>query len=138
MDCPCRMRDTKPLAYDACCQPWHAGIFTGVHAPTPEALMRSRYSAYALAKQNNAQGHAMLRYLHETWHSSTAPDLEISPIKWVGVDVLDTQYSEDVGIVEFKAYFKVDGKSQVMHELSRFVRIEGAWKYIDGDVSPES
>ena len=99
--------------------------------------MRSRYSAYALAKQNNSEGHAMLRYLQETWHSSTVPELEISPIKWAGVEVIDTEVSEDVGVVEFKAYFKVDGKAHTMHELSRFIRIDGAWKYIDGDVSPE-
>jgi SEC-C motif domain protein len=109
-----------------------------VHAPTPETLMRSRYSAYALAKKNDTQGHAMLHYLLGTWHISTTPsDLEISPTQWIGLEVLDAQgglvEGDDVGVVEFKAYFKTDGKAQAMHELSRFIRLEGAWKYIDGE-----
>ena len=42
--CPCGSEKT----YEDCCGPWHAGFKTGVHAPTPEALMRSRYRAYVL------------------------------------------------------------------------------------------
>ena len=38
--CPCHSGRT----YGACCRPWHHGA----PAPTPEALMRSRFAAYAL------------------------------------------------------------------------------------------
>jgi SEC-C motif domain protein len=96
--------------------------------------MRSRYSAYSLARKNDEQGHAMLSYLLATWHMSTMPsDLEISPNPWIGLEVIDTQGGAEVGLVEFKAYFRQDGKAQVLHELSRFVCIDGAWKYIDGE-----
>jgi SEC-C motif domain protein len=132
--CPCRVREEGTQSYNDCCQPWHVGFDEGIHAPTPETLMRSRYSAYALAKKNDAQGHAMLRYLLATWHVSTTPgEMELSPTQWIGVDVINAQGTDEVGLVEFKAFFKVDGKAQAMHELSRFVRIEGAWKYIDGE-----
>ena len=71
--CPCG----SDALYTACCGLWHVGLDSGVHAPTPEALMRSRYSAYVV-------GH--IHYLLATWHPSTAPgDLELSPIKWLGL-----------------------------------------------------
>ena len=98
--------------------------------------MRSRYSAYALAQRNDALGHAMLHYLQATWHFSTAPgEIELNPLQWTGLDVLDAQEGLDAAAIEFNAYFKVNGKTEKMNELSRFVRVDGAWKYIDGDVS---
>lgn len=135
--CPCRQRDTAPMAYAQCCQPWHQGFAQAVHANTPEQLMRSRYSAYALATQNNPQGHAMLAYLQATWHHSSAPgDLELSPIQWTGLEVLSAEQSQDAGIVEFVAHYKDNGKAHTMQELSRFTRSDdGArWLYIDGQV----
>ncbi len=123
------------MAYAQCCQPWHLGWQHGVHATTPEQLMRSRYSAYALATHNNPQGHAMLTYLQATWHHSSAPgDLELSPIQWTGLQVLIADQSQDAGIVEFVAHYKENGKAQKMHEISRFTRSDdGArWLYIDG------
>ncbi len=78
----------------------------------------------------------MITYLLSTWHVSTTPgDMELSLTQWIGVDVLHTEGNNEVGLVEFKAYFKVDGKAQAMHELSRFVCIDGAWNYIDGEHS---
>jgi SEC-C motif domain protein len=136
--CPCRAQDSAPLTYAQCCQPWHLGLAHGVHASTPEQLMRSRYSAYALATQSNPQGHAMLNYLHATWHTSTAPgDLELSPTQWIGLTVLHAQASGDAGVVEFEARYKLDGKAHTLHEISRFTRHDSAspWLYIDGQVS---
>ena len=46
--CPCRSSEVDALAYAVCCRPLHDGLESGVHAPTPEALMRSRYSAYVV------------------------------------------------------------------------------------------
>jgi SEC-C motif domain protein len=136
--CPCRQRDSAPLAYAQCCQPWHQGLARGKHAPTPEQLMRSRYSAYALATHNSPQGQAMLAYLQATWHHSSAPgDLELSPIQWTGLEVLHAEQSQEAGIVEFVAHYKENGKAHTMQEVSRFTRSEdGArWLYIDGQVN---
>lgn len=118
--CPCGNEET----YGACCGQWHHGLAEGLHAPTAEALMRSRYSAYAVGE---------LAYLLATWHASTAPgDLELAPIKWVGLDVLSAAESGDAGVVEFVARCKVQGRAERMHEISRFVRQDGRWYYIDG------
>ncbi len=119
-DCPCG----NGQDYSDCCGVWHAGFKSGIHAPTPEALMRSRYSAYVLG---------LIDYLMATWHPSTAPgDLELSPIKWLGLEVRHAATAGDAGVVEFFARCKVGGRAERMHETSRFVREAGRWYYIDG------
>ena len=109
----------------------------GEHAPTPEALMRSRYCAYALAQGRGTALLSLVDYLMKTWHPSTAPgDLELGPMKWTGLDVLHREASGDAAVVEFVAHHKVNGRAGKLHELSRFVREAGAWLYVDGVMTP--
>ncbi|TXH52504.1 MAG: hypothetical protein E6Q87_00235 [Cellvibrionales bacterium] len=119
--CPCG----SDLPYANCCQPWHLGHQTGNPAPTPEALMRSRYSAYVLG---------LLDYLLATWHPSTAPgDLELDAVKWLGLEVKAAAAQGDAGVVEFVARYRdSSGRGQRLHEISRFVREKGQWFYVDG------
>ena len=119
--CPCGL----PATLQACCGRYHAGIA----APTPEALMRSRYSAYALG---------LTDYVRETWHPSSLPaDLDLSTpgqLRWVSLKVVAAAMQDpDHGTVEFIAQCKVGGREQTMHENSRFVRENGRWYYVDGD-----
>ncbi len=113
--CPCG----NPLEYPACCGKYHAGF----NAPSPEALMRSRYSAYALGLE---------AYLLQTWHSSTRParlGLDEAPHpKWMGLEVK----AVGQGSVEFIARYKIGGRAHRLHETSRFLCEEGVWFYLDG------
>lgn len=119
--CPCD--DNRE--YAQCCGRWHAGLTEGLHAPTPEALMRSRYSAYVLG---------LIDYLLATWHPGTAPgELELPPLKWLGLEVRNALEQGGAGVVEFVARCRDGGRAQRLHETSRFVRQEGRWFYIDGD-----
>jgi len=121
--CPCGSEKT----YEDCCGPWHAGFKSGVHAPTPEALMRSRYSAYVLG---------LIEYLLATWHASTSPgELELSPVKWLGLEVRFAHMAGDAGVVEFVARCRDSQGAQRLHETSRFVRDGGRWYYIDGQMT---
>jgi SEC-C motif-containing protein len=87
--------------------------------------MRARYSAYALG---------LLDYLLATWHPSTAPgDLELPPLKWLGLAVRQAQSTGDAGVVEFVARCRDAGRGVRLHEISRFVREDGRWLYIDGE-----
>lgn len=120
--CPCELG--KP--YAQCCEPFHQGL----PAPTPEALMRSRYSAYVLR---------LSLYLLATWHASTRPriddlDLGTGNTRWLGLKILcSEQASADEGTVEFVARFRTGGAPAVrLHEVSRFVRENGVWYYVDG------
>ena len=88
--------------------------------------MRSRYSAYGLG---------LLDYLLATWHASSSPgDLELPPVKWLGLEVRHAQAAGDAGVVEFVARCKEGGRAQRLHETSRFVREDGRWYYIDGQM----
>ncbi|GGZ68833.1 MULTISPECIES: YchJ family protein [Streptomyces rochei group] len=118
--CPCGL----PEPYDSCCGRFHAGASS---APTTEALMRSRYSAFV-------QGDA--GYLLRTWHPRTRPArLELDPgMRWTGLEILDTTQGtafHTTGTVTFRASYR--GGS--LHERSRFERVDGAWVYVDGEFS---
>lgn len=93
--------------------------------------MRSRYSAYALG---------LIDYLLATWHGSTSPgELELYPTKWLGLKIRHAAATQEAGIVEFVARYRIDGRAHRLHETSRFVREEGAWYYIDGQIqAPDS
>lgn len=122
--CPCGSgRD-----YAACCARWHAGEHH-LQAPDAEALMRSRYSAYVLG---------MGDYLRDTWHASTRPGEPLSfdpALRWLGLEVRrHLQTDADRAVVEFVARSKRGGRAQRLHETSRFVREEGRWFYVDGDL----
>ncbi|MEO8855681.1 MAG: YchJ family metal-binding protein, partial [Burkholderiaceae bacterium] len=98
-DCPC----DSGARYIDCCGPWHSGLSEGVHAPTPEALMRSRYSAYGLG---------LVDYLLDTWHASSAPgDLELPPLKWLGLELRAAESAGDAGVVEFVARYRDAGRA---------------------------
>ncbi len=128
--CPCRSSSNEDAPYTACCKKWHTGLAEGVHASTPETLMRSRYSAYVVG---------LIDYLLATWHPSTSPgELELSPVKWIDLEVRHTETSGDAGVVEFVARCRVNGRAERIHEISRFVREQGRWYYIDGQMVNEA
>ena len=127
--CPCG----NPRSYATCCGHFHAGSV----APTAEALMRSRYSAYVLTLEP---------YLLATWHASTRPPalgLESNgeadkqakqKTRWLGLEIKRHQLTgTDSASVEFVARYKTAGRAQRMHETSRFLREDGRWYYLDGE-----
>ncbi len=123
-DCPCG----SGVLYDACCGPWHSGPHH-LQAPTAEALMRSRYSAYV---------RGLGAYLQDTWHPRTrpaqAPNFEPG-LQWLGLQVkrhlvIDDDHAE----VEFVARSKAGGRAHRLHECSQFERLAGRWTYLQGDV----
>ncbi|MFL6145072.1 MAG: YchJ family protein [Labedaea sp.] len=121
--CPCG----SGLPYDECCARAHAGT---TPPGTAEALMRSRYSAFALGE---------CVYLLRSWHPRTRPDtLTLDPgLRWEHLEIVATHDGGPVhtkGTVEFRAHYRTaDGSRGVLHENSRFVRDGGRWVYLDGD-----
>jgi SEC-C motif-containing protein len=127
-DCPCGRTNAKQrvVAYADCCGRFVAHVST-TPAPDAEHLMRSRYSAFVLARAD---------YLLATWHSSTRPaslDFE-AEAKWLGLEVRAHKVTAaDAAEVEFVARYRVAGQAVRLHERSRFVREDGRWLYVDGD-----
>lgn len=118
--CPCE----RGKSYSACCEAFHNGLA----APTAEALMRSRYTAFVLMLED---------YLLKTWHPDTRPAAlnltEDPPTKWLGLQIKRAETTdENTAIVEFIARYKVAGKATKLHETSLFERIDGRWYYLSG------
>jgi len=125
--CPCG----SGQAYAVCCGTF---IDNGVLPATAERLMRSRYSAYVLARED---------YLLRTWHGSTRPAylglLEAGPVKWLGLKILRCEaggLGDREAIVEFVARYQVNGRAERLHEASRFLCEAGQWLYVDGRIAP--
>lgn len=121
--CPCG--SSQP--YSACCGRYLDG---NEDAPDALALMRSRYTAYTLQRED---------YLLATWHASTRPAAlglaDEAPAKWLGLEVKRHEVQDaEHATVEFVARHKVQGRAYRLHETSRFVREAGRWFYVDGDL----
>lgn len=119
--CPCGSKKTL----QTCCGP----LIDGEPAPTAEALMRSRYTAYALKREP---------YLLDSWHPSTRPEsIDFPPtLRWIGLEIVDTGTPGAEAIVEFIARFREHGRPGALHETSRFVQEGGRWLYVDGRIQP--
>ncbi len=141
---PCHCGSQRPLA--ACCGPYLLGEAL---APTAEALMRSRYSAFC---QGNID---YLIATHRVPHRATER-LELSKsvknTRWVNLLIISTQKGkarDKTGIVEFVAAYRPislliesasagDPLSNVrqLHERSQFVKEGKCWLYTVGDILP--
>jgi SEC-C motif-containing protein len=110
------------LPYAECCEPLHQGR---QQAATAEALMRSRFTAFAKGDEE---------YLLRTWFSGTRPkalNLD-STIRWTRLEVLATSAGslfDSSGTVLFEAHYRQDGKPGVLREQSSFVRERDRWYY---------
>lgn len=123
--CPCKSKKR----YDECCLPFHKGK---KKPPTAEELMRSRFSAYFFG---------LADYLFETTHpdrrgpnlgSEIEETLRHATWRFLTVVAASKGGPEDkTGKVEFIAEYFWDGEPQELHEVSRFKRFKGAWKYLD-------
>lgn len=121
---------TQGMSYASCCQPY---IERREQAPTAEHLMRSRYTAYAMG---------VTTYVVDTWHSSTRPtDLALDPpdtphaTRWLALAVHShTQLSETEAQVMFTARYREGGRAHRLKEHSRFLREDGRWFYVAGEV----
>lgn len=124
--CPCGSQ----ISYQHCCGRYIDGKAT---ANSPEALMRSRYSAYTLAN---------IDYIAKTMQGPAAKGFDYQltkqwaeSVEWRGLEVIKASidlHSPTLGTVEFKASYYYQNQLHIMHELSQFQLIEGHWYYIKG------
>ena len=84
--CPCRLMAAEKLSLAACCGP---NLEAPSRAPTAEAQMRARYSAYVLGK---------LDFIHDTMAPETRKDFDRKSVarwssqsQWLGLEVQATE-----------------------------------------------
>jgi SEC-C motif-containing protein len=125
--CPCGL----PRDYTQCCGALHQHFASRgeLTAADAQALMRSRYSAYVRDLRD---------YLLASWHPSTRPaalEGNEAGLRWLGLEVRrHARQDEDHETVEFIARSKLGGRAHRLHETSRFLREQGAWYYLDGEM----
>jgi SEC-C motif-containing protein len=130
--CPCG----SGRAYAECCGPFISGK---AKPPTAEALMRSRYSAYARGAVDYIVGTCLMDEDHDVDVDATRRWAEKS--KWLGLKIIATEKGgplEDSGSVEFKATYAMDGLREDHHEKAEFERRDGSWVYVEGEIIPET
>lgn len=145
--CPCGLG----MSYAECCGRWHRRFADSGEpaAPTAEALMRSRYTAFALLGEldpeaDHETAESLAGYLAATWAPENRPVLEdLLPTaacpnaRFTRLQVLTVRDGgpfHSIGLVEFVALGVNDAGRFRLHELSRFRREGGVWLYIDGVV----
>ncbi|ESS71508.1 hypothetical protein UPF0225 [Methyloglobulus morosus KoM1] len=122
--CPCG----SGIDYGQCCGLFHSGDKLPA---TAEALMRSRFTAYA--KDNTG-------YILATWDAASRLEkqsLSDENLVWQKLEIIDTKkggISDNKGIVEFKAFYLNKGEDYMLHEVSRFIKKDDRWFYVDGVV----
>lgn len=123
IQCPCGSQTD----YIACC-----GLFLDKSqpAPNPEALMRSRYTAFTQARVDYLKKTMRGKPLENFDEANTA--LWAKQVKWINLKVIDSYLDENCGYVEFIASYLEQGKKSAIHELSKFQRFDGQWFYIEG------
>ena len=128
MSCPCGSK----LPHDECCGPIIAGERP---APTAEALMRARYSAYATLATD-----FLLSSLHpdrQQEHDPEAVREWAEDSEWLGLEILATTgggEDDDTGEVEFVCLYEYDGEEKRHHESASFARVDGQWYFVEGEM----
>jgi SEC-C motif-containing protein len=113
--------------FEHCCQPIISGK---VQAKNAEQIMRSRFTAYVTKNY---------QYILQTYTYAQRTKLTVSSLKnsaqetqWLSLKVLAHFAQQDTAQVEFKAFYKIDGRFYLMHELSDFIFEAGSWLYTSG------
>ena len=126
--CPCGSE--KPLC--ECCGPL---MDRALKAPTAEALMRARYAAYATGN---------IDFLFESSSPEVREEFDADASRrwsegseWLGMETVATEKGgpdDDEGVVEFIARYRVNGTVFEHHERSLFKKLDGEWKFVDGEL----
>jgi SEC-C motif-containing protein len=129
--CPC----DSGKEFSECCEPYLKGEATPT---TAEALMRSRYTAFATAQ---------LGYIQETIAPDKREEYDEKGVRdwatgsdWLGFEVkkvTDGGEKDSEGTVEFVAHFSTDNVRREHHEVAEFRReSDGKWYFVDGSIVP--
>ncbi len=128
MSCECGLGPST----EECCGRYIKG---GQKAPTAEALMRSRYTAYVRGEIDHIE-----RSHDPATRDEMDPDGALQWSKqaeWVGLEINHTDKGgeqDDEGVVEFNAKYEIEGRLVNHRERAFFKRIKGSWYYHDGEM----
>ncbi|TDO96956.1 YchJ family protein [Marinomonas balearica] len=125
--CPCGTGSP----YEMCCGMYHHNPGT---APTAEALMRSRYSAFAL--QNFDYIAATQKLESDPEQSATDVQESNETTQWIKLKINETESGlekDKSGMVSFTAHFKEGKHIGRLSERSLFKKVKNVWYYVSGE-----
>ena len=121
-------------AFEACCGRYIEGKQP---APTAEALMRSRYTAFT---------RAAVDYVLETHSAKTREEVSREAIEawakgseWLGFELLGTEEggpTDEHGVVRFRARYRQNGRIFEHLEIAEFQKEDGAWRFVTSVTPP--
>jgi SEC-C motif-containing protein len=121
--CPC----CSERDFDKCCGP----IINGAPAPTAEALMRSRYTAFVVRKLDHVENtHAP--EIYDDFNRAEAERLA-EECEWHHFKILRATETGDTAEVEYMMQFKREQQTLSKMALSRFRRENGRWLFVSND-----
>ena len=120
-------------AYSKCCKPYIDGTKV---APSAEALIRSRYTAYVKG---------VVDYILETHHAESRENLSREATEkwskeseWLGLDIINVKgggENDSEGTVEFTARYRSPDRAIVTHhEISTLEKVDGRWYFKDAQM----
>lgn len=123
-NCPCG----SGKKFAKCCELYISGKQL---APSPEKLMRSRYSAYSIGN---------IDYIQSTMCGPASIDFNAAEAlrwstecNWLSLRVMKAYLENpNKGFVEFIARYRIHNQNHKIHELSEFHCIDNRWFYVDG------
>ena len=128
-NCPCG----SDQLFELCCEPYLIGRKP---APTAEALMRSRFTAYALCS---------IDYLYKTSGKKVRKQFDAESTErwaagstWEGIEFLSIDGGDEndtKATLEFIARYNIEGHPRQHHEVAEFAKIDGEWYFIDGEIA---
>ena len=126
-DCPC----CSGKSFGDCCE---SIIERKKIAQTPLELMRSRYTAHVVKNMDHIESTMRGKSL-KLWDKEKTHDEWFELCTWNKLEIIDAPEVTKTckqGVVEFKAYYIFEGKEHVMHERSKFSKINNQWYYVLG------
>lgn len=129
--CPCG----SEKSYETCCEP----VISGKAADTPEALMRSRYSAFVVGKLDHIEATNTPKAMDS--FDRFEMEASLADTEWLGLTIIDAPApdpSDSDAVVRLSFRYRYKGKDRSQTEIAHFVRSNGRWLYDDGELNPKS
>ena len=129
--CPCKSGKN----FAECCS---AVISGSAKAATAEALMRARYTAYVVGDVDFLRDSATQAVQEE--FDEDASRAWSAAADWHVLEIISTEKGgegDEDGVVEFRALYTANGEFCNHHEVAQFVKVDGEWKFADGELVGE-
>ena len=128
--CPCN----SEKEFSSCCGRY---IGSKEHAPSAEAVMRSRYTAYVIGDMDHLI--KTIPLLQRKGFDKRAALSWSKNAEWLGLEVIGVKEFEQgrKARVEFKAKYKIEGNEQLHHEIALFEKTQNRWFFVDAKILNE-